>query len=69
MNHNIGAEFFGTTDESVIFAEIVRSSVLGDPRFESVLVSRLSATSNGFSMQLLVKIRGFSSSIPLAFVA
>lgn len=68
VNTNIGDQFFGTTDEVVIFAEFVRTSILTDPRFESVLVNKLSSTGTGYSMELIVKIIGFDSAIPLAFI-
>jgi hypothetical protein len=69
VNAAIGERFFGTTDEAMIFGELVRTSIMTDPRFESVTIANLQATQTSMSLKLLVKIKGYDGLIPLSFVA
>lgn len=69
VNVEIGNRFFGTTDEAVVFSELLRTTILRDPRFESVLISQISTTGRSISLKLLVKIAGTSEFVPLAFIS
>jgi hypothetical protein len=66
---NIGNMFFGTNDEALIFGELLRETLLSDPRFNNVVISRVSTTPTGISLSLLVTIQGMNQPIPLSFIS
>lgn len=69
LNSAIGGRFYSTTDEALIFGQIIRTSILSDPRFENVVISDVSTNGTGMQLRMLVKIVGFDAPIPLAFVS
>jgi hypothetical protein len=66
---NIGSRFYGTTDEAVIFAQLLQTTLLGDPRFDSVQISKLSVTGTGIALTILVTLAGSNVPIPLSFIS
>lgn len=66
---NIGDRFYGTTDEALLFGELLRSSLLSDTRFTNVVINRVSTTGSGIALSLLVSIQGLNDPIPLSFIS
>lgn len=69
VNADIGGRFYGTTDEALIFGEILRETLLKDKRFTQVLISNVSTTGTGISISLIVQIAGSNQPIPLNFIS
>jgi hypothetical protein len=69
VNVNLGAKYYGTVDEALLFGELLRNTIIRDPRFKDMKISRISTTATGISLQLLVSIKGFDKPIPLSFVS
>ena len=68
VNTSIGDKYYGTTDEAVILAGLISDSLLTDPRFADVKISRIQTTHTSIAIQLLVKLAGYSNPIPLSFI-
>ena len=69
VNTNIGERFFGTTDEALIFGELLRDTLLNDPRLDNVQIERIATTGTGIALQLLVTVVGSNQPLPLAFIS
>jgi len=69
VSNNIGERFYGTKDEALEFSETLRSSIMNDDRFESVIINKLSTTGTGIALSLLVNIRGLREPITLSFIS
>jgi len=69
INTNVGGQFFGTTDEALIFGDLLTKTLLNDPRFTDIKISNVSTTGTGISLSLLVKIAGSNVPVPLNFVS
>jgi len=69
VNTNVGASYFGTTDEALIFGDVLRNTLLRDKRFLDVKIAKLSTTGTSMSLSLLVLIAGSDQPIPLSFVS
>ncbi|MEM4379057.1 MAG: hypothetical protein QXL01_00020 [Thermoplasmatales archaeon] len=69
VNLQIGDSFFGTTDEALLFGELIRGTLLRDSRFLDVQILNLATTGTSISLSLLVFIAGSSQPIPLSFVS
>jgi hypothetical protein len=69
VNTNIGSAYFGTTDEVLVFGDLLRSTLLRDQRFTDVQISKISATGTSMSLSLLVFIAGANQPIPLSFIS
>lgn len=69
VNINIGDRFFGSLNEAVVFGELLRDTLLRDPRFSDVLINKVGTTGTGISLGLLVSIQGIDQPLPLAFVS
>ena len=69
VNANVGGRFFGTNDELLIFGQLLRNTLLRDPRYQKVLISQLKTTGTGISIGLQVTIAGTDQAIPLAFIS
>lgn len=68
INTNISQRFYGSTDEAIVFTELLRDALLRDSRFSNVEISGLSTTSNSMSMSINVYITGSNQPITLSFV-
>lgn len=69
VNINIGDRFFGTTDEALVFGQVIRDTLLKDARLTSVTIQSLQVTGTSVSLSMLVVLQGFNQPIPLSFVA
>jgi hypothetical protein len=69
VDSSLGDRFYGSTDEIVLFGNILRTALLSDPRYQDVKIANVSTNGNSISVKLLVTIRGFNQPIPLAFAA
>lgn len=69
VNADVGGRFFGTTDEALIFGQLLRETLLKDPRFTQVLISSVKTTGTGIYVALIVQIAGSNQPIPLNFVS
>ena len=69
INSNIGDRYFGSTDEAVIFSDVLRKTLLSDPRYSDIQVAGLQVMQNGFTLNLIVFVAGSNVPIPLSFVA
>lgn len=64
----LGSQYFGSNAEVLAFSDLLRSSILKDQRFESVTINNLNKTESSLAVQFIVKIKGLSDPIPLAFI-
>ena len=69
VNLNIGGRFFGTTDEALLFGELLRSTLLTDSRLENVQIAKVEATGTGIALTLLITIAGATQALPLSFIS
>jgi hypothetical protein len=69
VNANIGGQFFGTTDEALIFGTLLRDTLLSDSRFTDVKIAKVSSTGTGIALSIVVSIAGASQPIPLSFIS
>lgn len=69
VNADVGGRFFGSTDEILVFGQLLRETLLQDPRFTNVLISNVSTTGTGIAIGLEVQIAGTHNPIPLNFVS
>jgi hypothetical protein len=69
VDAGIGDRFYGTTDEALIFASLLRATILSDSRFSDVHIDSVDATGSSMSLKILVKVSGLESPIPLSFTA
>jgi hypothetical protein len=69
VNFNIGGKFFGTTDEALLFGELLRDTLLADTRLKNVQIQEVSTTGTGIALTLLVTIAGASQPLPLSFIS
>jgi hypothetical protein len=65
----IGDAYAGRFDDAVVVGTLLQQAVLKDARFQQVLINKLNASPTSTSVQLIVKIKGYDSPIPLAFVS
>ena len=69
VDTGIGDRFYGTTDEALIFAGLLRNTILSDARFSDVHIESAEASGSSMSLKILVSIKGLESPIPLSFTA
>jgi hypothetical protein len=69
VDTGIGDRFYGTTDEALIFAGLLRNTILSDTRFSDVHIESAEASGSSMSLKILVSIKGLESPIPLSFTA
>lgn len=69
VDMNLGERFIGTLQEGELYAQIITTAISRDPRFDSVKILKMQATQSGMSLQISVKIKGYDTVIPLAFVS
>lgn len=65
----LGDKYFGSLEEGVLYAQIIKNAVTSNPKISTVQILKLEATQSGVAMQIAVKIKGFDNFIPLAFVS
>lgn len=68
INYNLGRSYLGGNNEAVLIGDLIRTTILRDPRIDDAKIIRISGNKNGASLQVGVKIKGFSSFIPLNFI-
>jgi len=68
VNYELGKTYMGKTQEAVLIGDLLISSIERDQRFESVKIARIAGNQSSASLQLLAKIKGLDSPIPLNFV-
>jgi hypothetical protein len=69
VNYQLGEMYFGSVDEAVVFGNMVSDAILKDSRFENALISKADNNEGGVSVQIIVKIKGLGSPIPLSFIS
>lgn len=68
VKDSIGDVYLGTTSEQQVIVDLIRKSILSDPRFTVVHVTDLSSTPVSISISLSVAIQGLGVLLPLSFV-
>jgi hypothetical protein len=66
---DIGSRFFGSTNEAVIFGQLLRESLLQDGRYRAVEIAKVSTTGTGIAVSLLITIAGSTQPLPLSFIS
>lgn len=69
INVNIGGRFFGTTDEALIFSQLLRDTLLADVRFNDIQIARIATTGTGIALTIVVTIAGSTQPLPLSFIS
>jgi hypothetical protein len=69
VNLNLGDRFYGSTDEALLFGELIRDTIIRDSRFSNVLLSQVSSTGSSVSIKLIVYLDGTKEPVTLSFIA
>lgn len=69
LNTNIGGRFFGSTDEALVFAELLRDTLMADKRFTNIQIARVATTGTGIALTIIVTIAGSNQPLPLSFIS
>lgn len=69
VSSSIGDRYYGTTDEAVIFANLLRQSLLRDSRFADIKIAGIQQTQTGIALTVVVYVAGSNQPIPLSFVS
>lgn len=65
----IGQRWTGATDAAVVFAKILRNTLLKDGRYQNIQIQNIATTNTGLSLNMLVTIQGLNNPIPLSYIS
>lgn len=69
VNLALGERFYGTTDEALLFGELIRDTIIRDGRFSNVLLAGVASTGTSVSIKLTVFLDGTAEPVSLSFIA
>jgi len=69
VSASIGDRYYGTADEAVIFANVLRQGLLLDQRYTDVKIAGIQQTGTSLALTIVVWIAGVVDPIPLSFAS